>query len=173
MFFRICYMYTFIETYLQLRVEMIFAVLWLHVKPPWVLTLSTRWVIFPDATALILEKGNVRQQSHKQNVLFDLQHFLQAALQVALGSCSDSTQTLNQCSYMTYDNLSKSDSAESLLHLWWPAKGCSRHCAEQHSQALGMWRHFNDDVSAYLNCLGYWRTPYLDINSVTKLHVKN
>lgn len=31
------------------------------------------------------------------------------ALQVVVGSCGDSTQTLNQCSYMTYDNLSKSD----------------------------------------------------------------
>ena len=39
-------------------------------------------------------------------------------LQVALGEATvTSTRTLNQCSYMTYDNLSKSDSAESLLFL--------------------------------------------------------
>lgn len=46
-----------------------------------------------------------------------------SALQVALGSCGDSTRTLNQRSDMTYDNLSKSDSAESLLFLRRLAEG--------------------------------------------------
>lgn len=76
---------------------------------------------------------------------------------VALGSFSDSTRSLNQCTYMMYDNLSKSDSTQSLvlvpllLHLLqWLAKRCNRRRAEQHSPALGMWSHFNNDVSAYL-----------------------
>lgn len=70
-------MYTFIEAYLQLRVEMISDVFWLHVKKTLsAFTLSTWWVIFPAATALILEKGDVRQQSHKQNALFDPERFL-------------------------------------------------------------------------------------------------
>ena len=85
MFFRICCTFTFIETYLQPRDETISAVLWLHVNPPRALTLSTQWVIFADAAALILEKDDVRQQSHEQNVLFDPERFLQAALLVALG----------------------------------------------------------------------------------------
>lgn len=73
------------------------------------------------------------------------------------GALVDSTRSLNQCSYMMYDNLSKSDSTQSLilvpllLHLLqWLAKRCNRRRAEQHSPALGMWSHFNNDVSAYL-----------------------
>lgn len=130
--FHICCMYTFLESYLC-------CILAPWKKKTWAVTLSTRWVIFPDATALILEKGNVSRQSHKQNVLFDLEHFLQAALHVALGSNGDITWSLNQCSYKTYDNLSKSDSAESLLFLHRRAKGRSRRRDEQHSKALGMW----------------------------------
>lgn len=112
-------MYTFIKTYLQLRVEV--------TPPPWAFTLSTQWAIFPDATTLIVEKGDVRRcQSHMQNVLFDPEYFPQAVLQVALGSFGDRTRTLNQCSYMVYDNISKPDSAESLPFFQWRAKGRNR-----------------------------------------------